>query len=131
MVSRISIINHYRPQIEYGETADWREVAEFLEARTTLSKTDIIATLTGLQDAVLHFNSQGRGVNLEGLGTYLPNINYQGEIDAAHRLDRRLKRRLNNGSFSGKIRNKKNIGKTVEEVVALWNAEHPDDPVTP
>lgn len=131
MASRISIINHYRPQIEYGETADWREVAEFLEARTTLSKTDIIATLTGLQDAVLHFNSQGRGVKLEGLGTYLPNINYQGEIDAAHRLDRRLKRRLNNGSFSGKIRNKKNIGKTAEEVVALWNAEHPDDPVTP
>ncbi|MBN8581753.1 MAG: hypothetical protein J0L96_13875 [Anaerolineae bacterium] len=129
MASPISALNHYRPQIEYGETAGWREVAEFLEARTTLSKTDIIATLTGLQDAVLHFNLQGRGVKLEGLGTYLPNINYQGEIDAAHRLDRRLKRQLNNGSFSGKIRNKKNIGKTVEQVVAMWNAEHPDDPV--
>lgn len=129
MASRISALNHYRPQIEYGETAGWREVAEFLEARTTLSKTDIIATLTGLQDAVLHFNLQGRGVKLEGLGTYLPNINYQGEIDAAHRLDRRLKRQLNNGSFSGKIRNKKNIGKTVAQVVAMWNAEHPDDPV--
>ena len=129
MASPISALNHYRPQIEYGETAGWREVAEFLEARTTLSKTDIIATLTGLQDAVLHFNLQGRGVKLEGLGTYLPNINYQGEIDAAHRLDRRLKRQLNDGSFSGKIRNKKNIGKTVEQVVAMWNAEHPDDPV--
>ena len=129
MASPISALNHYRPQIEYGETAGWREVAEFLEARTTLSKTDIIATLTGLQDAVLYFNVQGRGVKLEGLGTYLPNINYQGEIDAAHRLDRRLKRQLNNGSFSGKIRNKKNIGKTVEQVVAMWNAEHPDDPV--
>ena len=129
MVSQIQALNHYRPQIEYGETAGWREVAEFLEARTTLSKTDIIATLTGLQDAVLHFNLQGRGVKLEGLGSYLPNINYQGEIDAAHRLDRRLKRQLNNGSFSGKIRNKKNIGKTVEQVVAMWNAEHPDDPV--
>ena len=129
MASPISALNHYRPQIEYGETAGWREVAEFLEARTTLSKTDIIATLTGLQDAVLYFNLQGRGVKLEGLGTYLPNINYQGEIDAAHRLDRRLKRQLNDGSFSGKIRNKKNIGKTVEQVVAMWNAEHPDDPV--
>ena len=129
MASPISALNHYRPQIEYGETAGWREVAEFLEARTTLSKTDIIATLTGLQDAVLYFNLQVRGVKLEGLGTYLPNINYQGEIDAAHRLDRRLKRQLNNGSFSGKIRNKKNIGKTVEQVVAMWNAEHPDDPV--
>ena len=129
MASQIQALNHYRPQIEYGETAGWREVAEFLEARTTLSKTDIIATLTGLQDAVLYFNLQGRGVKLEGLGSYLPNINYQGEIDAAHRLDRRLKRQLNNGSFSGKIRNKKNIGKTVEQVVAMWNAEHPDDPV--
>lgn len=129
MASRIQALNHYRPQIEYGETAGWREVAEFLEARTTLSKTDIIATLTGLQDAVLHFNLQGRGVKLEGLGTYLPNINYQGEIDAAHRLDRRLKRELNNGSFSGKIRNRKNIGKTVDEVIAMWNAEHPEDPV--
>jgi hypothetical protein len=85
--------------------------------------------LTGLQDAVLHFNGQGRGVKLEGLGTYLPNINYRGELDAAHRLDRRLKRELNNGSFSGKIRNKKNIGKSAAEVIALWNAEHPDDPV--
>jgi hypothetical protein len=129
MASQISALNHYRPQIEYGETVGWREVAEFLESSSTLSKIDIIGVLTGLQDAVLHFNSQGRGVKLEGLGTYLPNINYQGEIDAAHRLDRRLKRGLNNGSFSGKIRNKKNIGKTVEEVIALWNAEHPDDPV--
>lgn len=129
MASRIQALNHYRPQIEYGDTAGWREVAGFLEASTTLSKTDIIAVLTGLQDAVLHFNLQGRGVKLEGLGTYLPNINYQGEIDAAHRLDRRLKRELNNGSFSGRIRNRKNIGKTAEEVIAMWNAEHPDDPV--
>jgi hypothetical protein len=129
MASRISVINHYRPQIEYGETADWREVAEFLEERSTLSKTDIIAVLTGLQEAVVYFNQQGRGVKLEGLGTYLPNINYRGELDAAHRLDRRLKRELNNGSFSGKVRNKKNIGKTSAEIIAMWNTEHPDDPV--
>jgi len=129
MASRISALNHYRPQIEYGETADWREVAEFLESISTLSKSDIIGVLTGFQDAVIHFNRQGRGVKLEGLGTYLPNINYRGELDAAHRLDKNLKRALNNGSFSGGIRNRKNIGKSVEEVIALWNAEHPDDPV--
>jgi hypothetical protein len=63
MASQISALNHYRPQIEYGETAGWREVAEFLESSSTLSKIDIIGVLTGLQDAVLHFNSQGRGVN--------------------------------------------------------------------
>lgn len=129
MASQIQALNHYRPQIEYGETAGWREVAEVLETSSTLSKTDIIAVLTGLQDAIIYFNLQGRGVKLDGLGTYLPNINYQGEIDAAHRLDKTLKRALNNRLFSGKIRNKKNIGKTAEEVIAMWNAEHPDDPV--
>jgi hypothetical protein len=129
MASRISVINHYRPQIEYGETADWREVAEYMESISTLSKSDIIGVLTGLQGAVTYFNSQGRGVKLEGLGIYLPNINYQGELDVAHRLDKHLKRELNNGSFSGKIRNKRNIGKSAAEVIAMWNAEHPDDPV--
>ena len=129
MASRISALNHYRPQIEYGETADWHETADWLADTSTLSPSDVIGALTGLQEAVVYFNRQGRGVRLEGLGTYLPNINYQGELDVAHRLDRDLKRALNNGSFSGRIRNKKNIGKTAAEVIALWNAEHPDDPV--
>lgn len=129
MASRISALNHYRPQIEYGDTADWREVANYMAASSTLSPSDIIGVLTGLEEAVLHFNLRGRGVKLEGLGTYLPNINYRGEMDVAHRLDRRLKRQLNNNSFNGRIRNKKNIGKSAAEVIALWNAEHPDDPV--
>lgn len=129
MASRISALNHYRPQIEYGDTADWREVADYMAASSTLSPSDIIGVLVGLEDAVLHFNLRGRGVKLEGLGTYLPNINYRGELDVAHRLDRHLKRQLNQNSFNGRIRNKKNIGKSTAEVIAMWNAEHPDDPV--
>ena len=129
MASLVSALNQYRPQIEYGDTADWREVADFMADNSTLSRADIIAVLTGLQQAVIHFHRQGRGVRLEGLGTYLPNVNYRGEFDVAHRLDRELKRALNGGSFSGKIRNKRNIGKTTQEVIALWNSEHPDDPV--
>jgi len=129
MTSRIAAINHYRPQIEYGDTADWRELADYMAANSTLSRADIIAVLTGLQQAVIHFHRQGRGVKLEGLGTYLPNINYQGEFDVAHKLDRELKRELNAGTFAGKVRNKRSIGKTSAEIIALWNAEHPDAPV--
>ena len=129
MASLVSALNQYRPQIEYGDTADWREVADFMADNSTLSRADIIAVLTGLQQAVIHFHRQGRGVKLDGLGTYLPNVNYRGEFDVAHRLDRELKRALNGGAFRGKIRNKRNIGKTSAQVVALWNIEHPDDPV--
>ncbi len=130
MASRISALNHYRPQIEYGETADWHEVAEYIASHTGLGKADIIRVLLELQRAIIYFLLRGHGVKLEGLGTYLPNINYQGVFDVAYRLDRSLKRALNiKGDFKGRIRNKKNIGKDAHEVFALWDQEHPEDPV--
>jgi hypothetical protein len=130
MASRISALNHYRPQIEYGKTADWHEVAKHIAGHTGLSPADVIRVLLELQSAMIYFLSHGRGVKLEGLGTYLPNINYQGVFDVAHRLDRRLKKELNyEGEFRGRILNKKNIGKSAEEVYALWNSEHPEDEI--
>jgi hypothetical protein len=33
------------------------------------------------------------------------------------------------GAFSGEIINRKNIGKSVDELVVMWNEAHPDDPV--
>lgn len=130
MASRISALNHYRPQIEYGETADWREVAEHIAGRTGLVPSDVIRVLLELQATIIFFLLRGHGVKLEGLGTYLPNINYKGVYDVAHRLDRRLKKELNRSrAFRGRIRNKKNIGMTAEEVYDRWNREHPEDPV--
>ncbi len=129
MASRIAALNHYRPMIDYRETVDWREASGYIAMRTGLNRSEIIMVLMELQAAILHYNGRGHGVKLEGLGTYLPNINYQGEFDVAHRLDRELKRALNAGNFSGRILNKKHIGKSSDEIVALWNSEHPDDPV--
>lgn len=127
MASKVKALNHYRPMIQYRDTIKMRELAEYIAQMSSFSTADVIGVLEALHDAVQEFISRGHGVRLDGLGTYLPNINYQGEFDVAHRLDRRLKRALNNGSFSGKIVNRKHIGKSSEQVIALWNAEHPDD----
>ena len=130
MASQISALNHYRPQIEYGDTAEWREVAEDIADRTGLRPSDVIRVLLELQVAIVHFLLLGRGVKLEGLGVFLPNVNYQGVFNVSYRLDRRLRKALNaKGAFRGRLRNKKNIGRTAEEIVALWNREHPDEPV--
>jgi hypothetical protein len=40
-----------------------------------------------------------------------------------------LKRSLNRRDFGRVIVNHRNIGKSIEELVALWNETHPDDPV--
>ena len=129
MASLIAAINHYRPMIAYRATADWQQVAEYIAMRTGLNRSEIIMVLTELHDAILFYNGQGQGVKLEGLGTYLPNINYKGEFDVAYRMDSQLKRALNAGNFSGRLRNKEHIGKSSDEIIALWNSEHPGDPV--
>jgi hypothetical protein len=83
-----------------------------------------------LRDAIIFFNLMGRGVKLEGLGTYLPLIKHSGELNVSHRLDREIKNALNTpGLYNREILNQENIGKSVDELVELWNAEHPDDPV--
>ena len=92
MASRISALNHYRPQIEYRKTADWREVARHIASHTGLSQANVIRVLLELQEATIYYLLQGRGVKLEGLGIYLPNINIQGVFEVAHRLNRKLKK---------------------------------------
>ena len=46
------------------------------------------------------------------------------------RVDRRITSALNTaGAFDGRVNNNANIGKTSQEIAALWNEEHPGDPV--
>jgi hypothetical protein len=33
------------------------------------------------------------------------------------------------GAFTDEILNRENIGKSVDELVEMWNAENPDDPI--
>ncbi len=128
MASKVKALNHYRPMVEYRYTIGLRELAEYIAKTSAFRPADVIGILESLHDAVLEFVSRGHGVRLDGLGTYLPNVNYKGEFDVAHRLDRRLKKSLNI-HYNGELVNRKHIGKTSDEVFALWNAEHPEDPV--
>jgi hypothetical protein len=129
MASRIKAINAYRPRLELGRTVQFDELVAHMASRTGINESEVIMALTELRDAVIFFNRSGRGVKLEGLGTYLPNVQLDGTFDVEHRLDRGIKKALNAHGFTGTILNRKNIGKTPDELVALWNVEHPDDPV--
>ncbi len=129
MASRIKAIQTYRPRIKMGRTVETDELAEYVADRTGYDKGDIIHMLTLFHNAIVSFNRYGQGVKLEGLGTYLPNIRLDGTFDVQHRLNWGLRRELNRGDFRGTILNRRNIGKTPDELVALWNEEHPDDPV--
>ena len=81
-----------------------------------------------LRDMIIENLRAGRGVKVEGLGTWLPNIDLQGSMDVQYRIDPFLKNGINvPGTFVGTLINRENIGKTSEELVAMWNEAHPED----
>jgi hypothetical protein len=129
MASRIKAINAYRPRIKVARTVQREELVRTIARRTGLDEGQIYYVLTELRDAVVDYNRAGMGVKLEGLGTYLPNMGLDGSLDVHYRQDAGLRLRLNQEPFEGHVVNRENVGKTADELVALWNEEHPDDPV--
>ncbi len=72
----------------------------------------------------------GQAVKIEGLGTFTPTIRVDGRLDSVFRPDPEMLQKLNDPTkLYAKILNKSNIGKSADELVSLWNAEHPDNPV--
>ena len=95
-----------------------------------MNRGEIQIVLSELSAGVQFYNKLGQGTKLPGLGTYLPKIDSKGKISVSHRLDREITNALNApGAFSGEIVNRQNIGKTADELIAMWNEAHPDDPV--
>jgi hypothetical protein len=130
MAKQIQAVSACRPQIILGQRATMSDLVDFIARSTGLNESSIRQVLLELRDATLFFNLRGQAVQLEGLGTYTPSIEVDGTIGIGHRADTYLKNRLNaSGAFKGEIQNRENIGKTTAELVALWNADHPADPV--
>lgn len=131
MANKIQAVNSYRPRLKLGRRAEKDELVAFIARSTGLNESGVSQVLLEMRDAVIFFNQQGRAVRLEGLGTYSPSIDLEGTIKVSHRADMALKNALNaQGSFQGDIVNRENIGKTSDDLVAMWNADHPDDPVS-
>jgi len=130
MANKIQAINAYAPKIKLGKRAKTDDLVEFIARSTGLNESGVRQVLLELRDTVLFFNLRGQPVQLEGLGTYSPKISLDGTMGVGHRADNALKQGLNKpGAFKGDVKNRENIGKTSDELVALWDAEYPDDPV--
>jgi len=108
-----------------------KELVEYISGRTGLNKGDLQIALSELSGGVIFFNKRGHGVKLEGLGTYLPRIDVQGELSISHRLDVDIKNTLNaKGTYMGDILNRDNIEKTNQEFTEMRNKDHPGDLVS-
>lgn len=130
MARKITAIRRYRPEIKRTPTRQMAEIISDMSHSTTLSEGSIRNVVYQLRDAILMAHRHGQAVKIEGLGTFTPTIRMDGSFDILFRPDPDILRQLHDRTkFRAGILNRANIGKSANDLVALWNAEHPDDPV--
>ena len=130
MAPKIKAINAYRPRIEQGNTVQKPELLRAVSRATSLVEGSVDQTIKELRDQVIEFNRAGRAVKVEGLGTFAPSIDLEGNLAISFRPDTAFANGLNvPGIFTGTIINRENIGKTTDELITRWNTDNPTDQV--
>lgn len=130
MAQKIHAIATYGPRVDLMEAADEKRFMELITQRTTLSSGVVKNVQESENETLIGLLKEGRPVH-SGNAIYTPSINLNGEIDVSVKIDKSITSALNaDGAFSGKVTRAENIGKTLEELIALWNADHPEDPIT-
>ncbi len=106
------------------------EIAIRLAGITGVRKGEVTRVLYELQAAMQHYHRRGASVELMGIGTFMPTMRTDGTIRIHFRPDRAILKVMGNPVvYEGAIVNRENIGLSPAEYKALWDAEHPDDPL--
>lgn len=130
MANKLQAIRYYTPRIVKGKIATSRTAAELIAGRTSATVGEIYKLLY-LESAyaLYFFLREGRSLKLDGIGMFTPSIGLNGKFRVNVRIDRELLDSLNKptSGFIGEVENVSNIGKTVDELVEMWNLEFPGD----
>lgn len=130
MAHRIQVLSICRPRVKQGRTVQKPELMRSMSHGTGIVEGVLNFIITELRDQLIMFLRSGRGVKIEGLGTWTPNIGMDGTFHIQYRPDAALVKALNErGAFTGRIHNSQNIGKSGDEIVQRWNTDHPSDMV--
>jgi hypothetical protein len=129
MASKVTALHQYGPRIQLKQRAT---IEEFQDYFTRFSPAfGCIATAFHLdkRTVLTRLLLQGRAAQT-GIATYTPTISLDGRLNVRVRINPELLRELNRpGAFQGHVINARNIGRSSDDLVALWNEEHPTDPI--
>ena len=127
MAKLIQAFTAFGPKIDLKETADSKTFMKLITKRTTLSSGVVKNVQESEVETLIDLLQEGRSVHT-GVAIFRPIIDAQGNLSISVRVDKRITSALNSpDAFTGKISNSENIGKTTDEIVYLWNQEHPED----
>lgn len=131
MAKLIEAVHAKRPKVQKGKAAGLKEVVNIIIGRTSQNHGATYQALMEFMYVLSLLLNSARPVVLPGLGTFTPSISLDGRVKVNLRVDKGLLSALNadDALIKEHIINKTMIGKSTEDLVVLWNEEHPDDPV--
>ena len=132
MANRIKAIGTYRPRIDLGNSVQKSELFRSISRASNLTEGMVDLVVKELRDNIIEVCRTGRAVKVEEIGTFTPNIDLDGTLSLSFRPDRVFSNSLNiPGTFSGTIQNSEHIGMSGDDLVQMWNDNHPEDVVVP
>ncbi len=130
MATILQAVNQYGPKLELRKTTSLEDVSNWVSMRTSINKGEVMMVLSEISEAILFYNLMGSPVKLNGVGIFAPSIDRAGTLNINMRPDVALKSGINNhGGYRGTVQNKNRAGISNAELKALWDADHPDDPL--
>ena len=131
MANRLPVVNRLRPRISNQGIVDLEAISRRVSKNTTFNPAEILSVLKQFTDEANAAIQAGEIVKIDGLVNIAPNMKVGGEVGMSLRGDRKAIAGLNDPTLwtAAKVANHDNLGRTSEELVLLWNEEHPEDTV--
>ena len=130
MANKMNALSEYRPRLALGQLVQTPELSRYIARGTALNRGEIGNVLDELNEAIIFYGCQGIPVKINGLGVFTPVMKADGTLRIGLRLDSSISKALNvQGAFTGSVINPGNVGLSMDEMIALWDDEHPEDPV--
>ena len=126
MAKKIQAWVEFGPRIALGDPMTKQELIENVVAGTSQTKGSVLSSLAEMDVQLEAGLKAGRIVQLPNGTHFEPVGKKDGSVEIVVRVSPELVRKVNN-EFRGKWINAGNKGKSQEEIIAFWNAAHPDD----
>ncbi len=129
MASRIQAVSEYGPKLVSSGLLTAEFVSQHIESRTSLNAGTVKGVLMEVGDTVKFFTPLSMGVVVDGLGIVRPWMQRNGSLKLHMRFNSALEAAVNAAFRADRVRNKANLGLPMEALIAMWNRDHPDDPI--
>ena len=130
MARLIQALASYGPKVERTQLADMERVSELVAKGTGLTEGEVSLILRELHKAILYHNRAGTPVQLPGIGIFATTVDRHGRRRIRFRMDSTLRAGMNGAAARRlPVKNAGNIGLDNAGYKALWDAEHPEDPL--